>query len=109
MSDEFDQGFDESEPDLVAEQLSAREEKLGIAWGFVAALVFASLLAIFVVQNTEEITVEFLWIELRMSVWIVIMIAVLLTLIFDQLISISWRRRRRKERRRTREESTEQT
>lgn len=107
MTDDFERSFEEPQFEDVPEQLAPREESLGIAWGFVAALLFVSLIAVFIVQNTDEMAIRFLWLEMRVSVWIVIMVAVLVTLIVDQLISIAWRRRRRKERRRSREERTE--
>lgn len=108
MTDELRNSFDERDPEDLDEKAAAHEERLGIAWGFVLFLLFASLLAVFIVQNTEEIVVEFLWVDVTVSVWIVIMVAVLLTLVFDQLISMSWRRRRRRDIRRKREEPREE-
>lgn len=77
---------------------SASEEPPGIAWGFVAFLLGAALLAIFVVQNTEQIRIEFLFWDVTMSVGVIIMLVVLVTLTFDQLISFLYRRSKRKKR-----------
>jgi uncharacterized integral membrane protein len=71
---------------------------LGIAWGFVAFLLGAALLAIFVVQNTDETRIQFLFWDITMSAGVIIMLVVLLTLTFDQLISFLYRRSKRKKR-----------
>lgn len=70
-------------------------ESLGIAWGFVISLLSASMVAIFIFQNNETIPVRFLWLDFSVSLWLVIMAVVLFTLIADQLVSLSWRRRKR--------------
>lgn len=74
------------------------DEPLGIAWGFVAFLLGAALLAVFVIQNTEEIQVEFLFWDVTLSVGVIFMLVVLVTLIFDQLVSFLYRRSKRKKR-----------
>lgn len=71
---------------------------LGIAWGFVAFLLGAALLAIFVVQNTDETRIQFLFWDITMSAGVIIMLVVLFTLMFDQLISFLYRRSKRKKR-----------
>ena len=98
MPDERRDDFSELEP-IDGEHPSTRpEEPLGIAWGFVAFLLGGALLAIFVVQNTEDILVEFLFWDITMSIGVVIMVVVLVTLSFDQLISFLYRRSKRKKR-----------
>jgi uncharacterized integral membrane protein len=77
---------------------ASSEDTPGIAWGFVAFLLGAALLAIFVIQNTEEILVEFLFWDVTMSTGVVIMVMVLVTLTFDQVISLLYRRSQRKKR-----------
>lgn len=79
------------------------EDSSGMAWGFVALLLGAVLLAIFVVQNTEEILVEFLFWDISMSIGVTIMVVVLVTLTFDQVISLAYRRSKRKTRTKTAE------
>jgi uncharacterized integral membrane protein len=51
-----------------------------------------------VIQNTEEILVEFLLWDVTMSTGVVIMVMVLVTLTFDQVISLLYRRSQRKKR-----------
>lgn len=98
MTDDRRDDYSELEP--IDEELSTetREDSPGIAWGFVAFLLGAALLAIFVVQNTEEILVEFLFWDVTMSIGVVIMVVVLVTLTFDQVISLLYRRSKRKKR-----------
>ena len=54
-----------------------------------------ALALIFVIQNTEQAPVEFLFWERRMSVWVAIAIAIALGIILDRLVPTWWRRRRR--------------
>lgn len=88
----FEEPIDESTASFRA------DEPLGIAWGFVAFLLGAALLAVFVVQNTDETRIEFLFWDITMSAGVIIMLVVLLTLTFDQLISFLYRRSKRKKR-----------
>lgn len=98
MDDERRDDYSELEPIDGELPASGPEDSSGIAWGFVAFLLGAALLAIFVVQNTEEILVEFLFWDVTMSVGVVIVVAVLVTLTFDQVISLLYRRSKRKKR-----------
>ncbi len=98
MTDDRRSDYSDLEP--IEEEVPAQppEEASGIAWGFVAFLLGAALLAGFVVQNTEEILVEFLFWDVTMSTGVVIMVVVLVTLTFDQVISLLYRRSKRKKR-----------
>jgi uncharacterized integral membrane protein len=51
-----------------------------------------------VIQNTEEIQVEFFFWDVTLSVGVIFMLVVLATLIFDQLVSFLYRRSKRKKR-----------
>lgn len=79
-----------------SEPTHPRDEPLKIAWGFVTFLVFAALLAIFAIQNSEKVAIEFLWLELELSVWVIVVAVVFLTLVFDQIVSFFYRRRKRR-------------
>ena len=95
-----DRRDDYSELEPIDEELftESPEDTQGIAWGFVAFLLGAALLATFVVQNTEEVLVEFLFWDVTMSIGVVIMVVVLVTLTFDQVISLLYRRSKRRKR-----------
>ena len=104
MSDELYPDFDASDedPDTGEPQVVVREETVGIAWGFVAFLVFATLIAVFIIQNIEPTQVTFLWLEFETSLGFVITITILFTLVADQVVSFFYRRRKRAQRRRSR-------
>jgi uncharacterized integral membrane protein len=104
MTDEPRDGFEDLEPEDEATPFPRTEESLDIAWGFIVLLVFAALLAIFIVQNTEDVRVEFLFWDITLSVGVIIVVVALVTLTFDQLVSLLYRRRKRKERTRRLEE-----
>lgn len=99
MSDQPDNdGFEQSDnTDAPLDELKPNPpQSLGVAWGFVAFLLFAAVVAIFIFQNNEAIPVRFLWFNLSLDLWIVVMGIVLFTLIADQVVSLFWRRRKRK-------------
>lgn len=77
----------------------SQDEPVDIAWGLVAFVGFLALLTVFVVQNGNKVSVEFLWLNMRMSLWVLLLVTVLLTLTFDQVISLIYRRRKRRSRR----------
>lgn len=92
--------FEEPHPDTVSVENIGEQDSIpettGIAWGFVAVLLLAILVAIFIVQNDEPMAVEFLWFDFQMSIWVVILAVVLITMIADQVISLFYRRRKRR-------------
>ena len=98
MTDDRRDGYSNLDPIEEVVPASQADDQPGIAWGFVAFLLGAALLAIFVVQNTEQILVEFLVWDVKMSIGVVIMVVVLVTLTFDQVISLFYRRNKRKKR-----------
>ncbi len=93
-NDGFEQKYN---PDAPIDELKPNPpQSLGVAWGFVAFLIFAAVVAIFIFQNNEAIPVRFLWYDFSLNLWIVVMGIVLFTLIADQVVSLFWRRRKRK-------------
>lgn len=98
MSDDLHRGFDEAPEEEGPAIAVPEEEKLDIAWGFVALLVFAALVTVFIVQNSEPTRVEVLWTNFEMSLGLLIIIVVLVTVVFDQAISFLYRQRKRKAR-----------
>lgn len=74
-------------------------EKQGfsISAGFViGALVFLGLL-VFGIQNTNKVEVNWLFFDSNVSLWWVILVTAVLTLIAERLIGWGWRRYRRKD------------
>ena len=58
-------------------------------------LVVAVVAIVFVVQNTEENEIEFLFWGFTTSVWVAIALALVLGALLGQLVAVLWRRRRR--------------
>jgi hypothetical protein len=66
-----------------------------------AAIAFVVLLVVsgvFILQNRERTTIDFLVFELHSRVWTAIAVAIGLGVLLDRLVSAWWRRRRRRER-----------
>jgi hypothetical protein len=74
---------------------SGRTGPSAAAIGFLVLLVVSG---VFILQNRERTTIDFLVFELRSRVWTAIAVAIGLGILLDRLISAWWRRRRRRER-----------
>jgi uncharacterized integral membrane protein len=72
-----------------------RRTRSGISPALVAAAVVLAAALVFIIQNTGQASVHFLFIEQRLSVWVVIAIAIGLGVILDRLFTVWWRRRHR--------------
>lgn len=63
-----------------------------------AALILSGVLVvlavIFAVQNGDDVSVNLLWIDATMRLWVVIVVSLVLGALIDRLVSI-WRRRSR--------------
>ena len=80
---------------------SASSASTGRSGPSAAAIAFIVLLVVsgvFILQNRERTTIDFLVFELRSRVWTAIAVAIGLGVLLDRLISAWWRRRRRRER-----------
>jgi uncharacterized integral membrane protein len=71
------------------------EPSAGVAWGAILFLVGVALVVVFAVQNTETVPVEFLWMEGRFSLAIVILVTAGVAVVLSELFGIGYRRRRR--------------
>ncbi len=89
--------FEETPSDSV-ERVDVGDEPVGIAWGLIAFLIVVVLFIAFIVQNPERVTVEFLWLDMQLPIWVIVVTIVLLTLALDQIISYFYRRRKRRQR-----------
>lgn len=67
----------------------------GFYIGLAAILLFAVMLLILAVQNTQDVTVAFLGLEFTVPLFAVAIGAGLLTVILDELIGLVWRKQRR--------------
>jgi uncharacterized integral membrane protein len=72
---------------------------LRLGAGVIASLVGLAALIIFMVQNTEDVTVKFLTFDFTWSVWLLILVSALLGAIVWIGLGVLRRHRRRHERR----------
>lgn len=59
--------------------------------GFIAIAAFA---AVFILQNRERITLDFLVFEMRARTWTAIAVSIVLGIVLDRLFLRWWRKRR---------------
>lgn len=63
----------------------------------IAGLIIAALCVVFFFQNGEMVSIDFLFVEKRTTIRWSILMAVVLGILLDRLVSIWWRRRKRKQ------------
>jgi len=61
----------------------------------VVALILAAAVVDFVVQNTNKVTIHFLWLSKRLSLWVALLVASVVAIVAAELFSMVLRRRRR--------------
>ena len=69
-----------------------------IPWGGIVATVGLILVVVFAVQNTEVVTVKFLWMDAEFALSIVILVTTLAAGIISAVATAFLRKRRRKRR-----------
>ena len=67
-----------------------------IDFGVLGAIVAAAALLIFILQNTDEQKVTWLFFDATAPLWVVIVVTAVLSVALAQLVIFVWRRRRRK-------------
>jgi uncharacterized integral membrane protein len=84
----------------VHEQSDDRREEVarsGPSPTLIAFIVVAVLVAIFILQNSHDTNIEFLFVDVSAPVWVAFAIALVLGALLDRLITMWWRRRKRRE------------
>lgn len=74
---------------------SAASGRSGINPTFIAIVAIVAIIVVFILQNRERTTIDFLVFEVRSRVWTAIALAIGLGVILDRLVSVWWRRRKR--------------
>jgi uncharacterized integral membrane protein len=77
---------------------------LRLGAGAIASLIGLAALVIFMIQNTEDVTVKFLFWKFTWPVWLLILVAALIGALVWFGLGVLRRHRRRKERREDRRE-----
>lgn len=72
------------------------EGRNGPSWFLIALVIMAVICAVFVFQNRDPATVEFLLFSLETKVWVAIAVAIALGIVLDRLILAWWRRARKR-------------
>ncbi|MBK9180698.1 MAG: DUF1049 domain-containing protein [Acidimicrobiales bacterium] len=70
------------------------DAKRGPSVGLVVGGLVALALVLFIAQNTNEVEVNFLFLDFTASAWVVIVIGVVLGVLADRAFGFWWRRRR---------------
>ena len=86
-------GADESRAGSGFQPLSGQRS---IDFGVLGAIVATAALLIFIVQNTDQIEVTWLFFEADAPLWVVIVVTAVLSVALAQLVLMVWRRRRRR-------------
>lgn len=71
----------------------------GPSIGLIGFGIVAVLTAVFVLQNRERTTIDFLFFELNSRTWVAIVVAIALGVVLDRLLLFGWRRRKRRKNR----------
>ena len=74
---------------------SAESGTRGPSIAFVALAVVVALAAVFFLQNSEPVFIDFLVFEKKTTVRWSILMAILLGVLLDRIFTIAWRRRRK--------------
>lgn len=68
----------------------------GPSWSLIGLIIVAIICAVFVFQNRDRTTVDFLFFSFDSSVWVAIAVAIALGVLLDRLILGWWRRARKR-------------
>ena len=78
---------------------SEQQQRLRLGGGAIVSLAGVAALVIFMVQNTEDVTVDFMFWDFTWPVWLLTLVAALIGALVWFGLGVLRRRRRRKERR----------
>ncbi len=70
------------------------DESAGLDWRVIAGIVVVALAAIFILQNTEQAEINFLFFSFDVGIWFGLLVAFLLGALTGWVLS-RWRQRRR--------------
>ncbi len=87
------QGSQPAPPDRVVERVPTGT---GLRWGLILGIILAIPLIVFLAQNTQSVTINFLAWTGQVPLVAVLGATVILTIVIDELIGLAVRSRRRK-------------
>jgi uncharacterized integral membrane protein len=74
---------------------TAASGRSGLSPVTIGIVVLVAVCVVFILQNREKTTIDFLVFELRSRVWTAIVFSMILGALLDRLVMRWWRRRRR--------------
>ena len=77
----------------------AGKEGARLGGGAIATLVGVAVLVVFMIQNTQDVTVEFLFWDFTWPVWLIVLVSALIGALVWFALGVLRRHRRRKDRR----------
>lgn len=87
------EGIDRDDVSTADEFRGARQ---GISPTLIGFVILAIAAVIFIIQNSDEAEVRFLFISVTTRVWVGVVIALVLGALLDRLFVIWWRRRKQR-------------
>jgi len=84
---------------MVSNEAGAADHRAGLGGGAIASISGLALLLIFVVQNTDDVKLDFLFWDFTWPLWLLTIVSALLGALVLFGIGVMRRHRRRKERR----------
>ena len=78
---------------------AAEGRRLRLGGGAIASLTGVGLLIVFMIQNTQDVTVEFLFWDFTWSVWLLVLVSALIGALVWFGLGVLRRHRRRRDRR----------
>jgi uncharacterized integral membrane protein len=76
-----------------------KKEGVAISGGVIGLGLIAAAVLLFVIQNTQDVEVEFLWFDFTWPLWLLLVVTIVLSCVGWVLAGILRRHRRRKDRR----------
>jgi uncharacterized integral membrane protein len=84
----------EEEPSRQRQEPGQESHRAGVPWGLAGSLLLLSAVVVFAVQNTQPVLLEFLGWEAVVPLVVVVMVAFVVAVLFDEVLGVVWRRRR---------------
>jgi uncharacterized integral membrane protein len=66
-----------------------------VNWRVIVGIVVAALSLIFILQNTEEVNIDFLFFDFEVGMWLGLLIAFVLGALLGWGLHMAWRRRQK--------------
>lgn len=82
-----------------SDTVAPKDPGTGVMWSAIALVVLAAAFVVVAVQNTDQVDVRFLWLEVSTPLVVVMAVAAAITLVVAEVVGFVWRRRRRTHRR----------